>query len=135
MHPIDLAAFWPGYAIVASHQHVKDILTLTLEPLTTQLPRCGRCLALSPLVHDRRIRHVRDRDLLDQRVQLQVPVRRVDCLNCGRVCEHIDWLEPASRLTRRLRAWVETLMQMLPISHISRLVIPPFLGALTSRGD
>ena len=121
MHPIDLAAFWPGYAIVASHQHVKDTLTLTLEPLTTQLPRCGRCLQPSPLIHDRRIRHVRDRDLLDQRVQLQVPVRRVDCLNCGRVCEHIDWLEPASRLTQRLRAWVETLLQMLPISHISRL--------------
>nr|WP_244268448.1 hypothetical protein [Aeromonas fluvialis] len=28
---------------------------------------------------------MRDRDLLDQRVQLQVPVRRVDCMNCGRV--------------------------------------------------
>ena len=55
---------------------------------------------------------VRDRALFDQHVQLQVPVRRVDCLNCGRVSEHIDWLEPLSRLTRRLRAWVETLLQM-----------------------
>lgn len=121
MHPIDLAAFWPGYAIAACHQHIKDTLTLTLEPLTTELPRCGRCLAPTPLIHDRRIRHVRDRDLLDQHVQLQVPVRRVNCLNCGRVSEHIDWLEPSSRLTQRLRAWVETLLQMLPISHISRL--------------
>ena len=30
---------------------------------------------------------VRDRDLFDQRVQLQVPVRRVGCLSCGRVAE------------------------------------------------
>lgn len=32
----------PGYAIAACHQHVKDTLTLTLEPLTTALPRCGQ---------------------------------------------------------------------------------------------
>ena len=35
--------------------------------------------------------------------------------------EHIDWLAPSSRLTQRLRTWVETLLQMLPLSHISRL--------------
>ncbi|MFZ3207129.1 MAG: transposase family protein, partial [Pseudomonas sp.] len=83
MHPIDLDAFWPGYAVVASRQHTEDTLTLTLEPLASGLPRCGRCLEPSPLIHDRRIRLVRDRDLFDQRVQLQVPVRRVDCLSCG----------------------------------------------------
>lgn len=33
---------------------------------------------------------MRDRDLLDQRVLLQLPVRRVDCLSCGRVYEHIS---------------------------------------------
>ena len=52
---------------------------------------------------------------------LQLPVRRVDCLDCGRVPERIDWLEPASRLTRRLRVWLEGLLQLLPISHVSRL--------------
>lgn len=64
---------------------------------------------------------MRDRDLLDQRVQLQLPVRRVDCLRCGRVTERIDWLAPASRLTQRLRVWLEGLLQLLPISHVSRL--------------
>ena len=64
---------------------------------------------------------MRDRDLFDQRVLLQLPVRRVDCLNCGRVTERIDWLEPASRLTRRLRVWLESLLRLLPISHVSRL--------------
>ncbi len=65
---------------------------------------------------------MRDRDLFDQRVLLQLPVRRVDCLRCGRVTERIDWLEPASRLTQRLRIWLEALLQLLPISHVSRLV-------------
>lgn len=64
---------------------------------------------------------MRDRDLLDQRVQLQLPVRRLDCLSCGRVTERINWLAPASRLTQRLRVWLEGLLQLLPISHVSRL--------------
>ena len=38
------------------------------------------------------MRLVRDRDLFELRVRLQVPIRRVDCLHCGRVSEHIDWL-------------------------------------------
>ncbi|MFB8828254.1 ISL3 family transposase [Azotobacter sp. CWF10] len=121
MHPIELAAFWPGYDVVACSHSAENTLTLTLEPRAADLPRCGRCQQPSPLIHDRRIRLVRDRDLLDQRVQLRLPVRRVDCLTCGRVTEHISWLAPASRLTRRLCTWIESLLQLLPISHVSQL--------------
>ena len=121
MHPIDLAAFWPGYDVVACSHSVEKNLTLTLEPRAADLPRCGRCQQPSPLIHDRRIRLVRDRDLFDQRVQLRLPIRRVDCLTCGRVTEHISWLAPASRLTRRLCSWVETLLRFMPISHVSHV--------------
>ncbi|MFD1692466.1 ISL3 family transposase [Azotobacter chroococcum] len=121
MHPIDLAAFWPGYDVVAGSHSAENTLTLTLEPRASEPPCCDRCHQPSPLVHDRRIRLIRDRDLLDLRVQLHLPVRRVDCLTCGRVTEHIPWLAPASRLTRRLCAWIESLLQLLPISHVSRL--------------
>ncbi|WP_285797937.1 ISL3 family transposase [Metapseudomonas resinovorans] len=121
MHPIDLTAFWPGYAVVACRQATHDTLLISLEPLAEHLPICSRCAKPSPLIHERRIRQVRDRDLLDQRVLLQLPVRRVDCLDCGRVTERIDWLAPASRLTQRLRVWLEGLLQLLPISHVSRL--------------
>ena len=121
MHPIDLAAFWPGYDVVACSHYAENTLTLSLEPRAADLPRCGRCQQPCPLIHDRRIRLVRDRDLFDRRVRLRLPVRRVDCLSCGRVTEHISWLAPASRMTRRLGAWIETLLQLLPISHVSRL--------------
>lgn len=121
MHPIDLAAFWPGYEVVACRQATHDSLLIELEPQVGALPKCGRCHQDCPLIHERRIRQVRDRDLLDQRVLLQLPVRRVDCLDCGRVTERIDWLEPASRVTQRLRLWLEGLLQLLPISHVSRL--------------
>ena len=33
----------------------------------------------------------------------------------------IDLLEPVSLLTQRLRVWLESLLQLLPISHVSRL--------------
>ena len=121
MHPIDLAAFWPGYEAVACRSSANNSLLIELEPQAGSVPKCGRCGQLSPLIHERRIRLVRDRDLFDQRVLLQLPVRRVDCLNCGRVTERVDWLEPASRLTQRLRIWLESLLRLLPISHVSRL--------------
>jgi len=121
VHPIDLASFWPGYDAVACRSSANNSLLIELEPQAGSVPRCGRCGQLSPLIHERRIRLVRDRDLFDQRVLLQLPVRRVDCLSCGRVTERIDWLEPASRLTRRLRVWLESLLRLLPISHVSQL--------------
>jgi transposase len=121
MHPIDFAAFWPGYEVAACRHLSDNTLSITLAPRPDVLPRCSRCRQPSPLIHDRRIRQVRDRDLFDQRVQLQVPFRRVDCLCCGRVTEQIDWLTPGARLTPRLRAWVEALLQLLPISHVSQL--------------
>lgn len=53
---------------------------------------------------------MRDRHLFNPRAMLQVPVRRVDCLTCGRVTERIACLEPASGLTRRLRVWFESFL-------------------------
>ena len=73
------------------------------------------------MIHDQRIRRVRERDLFDRQVWLQLPVRRVDCLRCGRVSEHIDWLPSGSRLTRRMQCWIEALVQYLPIRHVSQL--------------
>lgn len=120
MHPIDLASFFPGYCIVSSVSQ-SDFLHLTLEPSAACMPLCGRCQQPCPLIHDRRVRRVRDRDLFDQRVLLLVPMRRVDCLKCGRVNEHIDWLAPFARMTQRLVSWVEVLTLILPIAHVRQL--------------
>ena len=101
MHPIDRADFWPGYEVVACRQSTHDTLLISLEPQAERLPICSRCAKPNPLIHEQHIRQVRGRDPLDQRVLLQLPVRRVDCLYCGRVSERIDWLAPASRLPRK----------------------------------
>ncbi|EKF72757.1 transposase for insertion sequence element IS1001 [Alcanivorax hongdengensis A-11-3] len=121
MNAIDFAAFWPGYRVVATRQSADQTLSITLEPKVSHVPLCGSCQQPCPLIHDRTVRTIRDQDMLDQRVELSVPVRRVDCLSCGRRTEKVDWLHQRSRLTRRLAAWIEALLAVLPISHISRL--------------
>ena len=112
-----------GQVIPSSPKRFLPTITpcLPLEPRADLLPRCRRCLQPTPLIHDQRIRRVRERDLFDRQVWLQLPVRRVDCLRCGRVGEHIDWLPSGSRLTRRMQCWIEALVQYLPIRHVSQL--------------
>ena len=94
---------------------------LCLAPDERIDPRCGRCLAPCGLVHDRSVRRVRERDLFDQQVWLQVPLRRVVCLACGVSTEHVPWLPSRSRVTTRLIAHVEVLLRLLPIRHVSQL--------------
>lgn len=79
---------------MACRQSAENTLALSLEPLAERLPICGRCLQRCPLIHERRMRLVRERDPLDQRILLQLPVRRLDCLTCGRV---------GARVSRTLR--------------------------------
>lgn len=121
MNAIDFSAFWPGYQVVASRRSGAQTLTLDLEPEASRVPLCGECGRPCPLVHDRSLRRIRDRDILEYRITLSVPVRRVDCLDCGRRSEHLAWRAPGGRLTRRMVAWVEALLAVLPIQHISQL--------------
>jgi transposase len=65
---------------------------------------------------------VRDRDWFDRRVWLDVPIRRLDCYQCGaRAAERLSWLDTGERITHRLRAWIEALVQILPIAHVAQL--------------
>jgi len=66
-------------------------------------------------------RRVRDRDLFEYRVWLEVPVRRVRCPRCGVGREALSWLAPRARLTHRLRQHVETLLTLLPLKQIAGL--------------
>lgn len=115
--------FWEGH-IVDSFSERPDgsrVLKLTRNPETPA--RCGCCRRECVLIHERRRRLVRERDWFDRRVWLDVPIRRMDCHTAG------IGLIPSlclagrsrSRVTQRLRAWIETLAQLLPIAHVAKL--------------
>ena len=75
----------------------------------------------APHIHDTSLRRVRERDLLNWKVWLDVPVRRLRCSSCGIMTEKIDWLPERQRYTSTLSAWVESLVRLLPIKHVASL--------------
>ena len=114
--------FWEGHCVESYSELPDGSLVLKLTEDSETLARCGCCRESCVLVHERRRRRVRERDWFDRRVWLDVPIRRMDCHHCGaRVVEHISWLDSRSRVTHRLRAWIEALTQLLPIAHVAKL--------------
>ena len=120
-------ATFPGFAwegfIPVSSQVLRDrecLIKLAANPSVTA--RCGRCGAACQQIHDTHRRRVRDRDLFDFRVWLDVPVRRVHCAHCGPVRERLSWLPPHARITNRLRLYAEVLLHFLPIKHVAQLM-------------
>lgn len=117
-----LPAFWEGHVVSASQEQDDGSLLIELEEDTDVSARCGACGEPCALFHERNWRRIRERDWFDSRVWLYVSVRWIDCHHCGaRAVEWIAWLEPHARMTRRLRAWIEALVQLLPIAHVSQL--------------
>jgi transposase len=114
--------FWEGHVVESCSEQADDSLLIKLSESPEIPARCGACQGECVLVHERRRRRVRERDCFDRRVWLDVPIRRMDCHHCGaRVVEQIAWLDRRSRVTHRLRAWVEALTQLLPIAHVAQL--------------
>ncbi|WP_374278101.1 helix-turn-helix domain-containing protein, partial [Azonexus sp.] len=114
--------FWEGHVVDSCSEQPDGSLLIRLTESPDVPARCGACQGTCVLVHERRRRRVRECDCLDRRVWLDVPIRRMDCHHCGaRVVEHIRWLDHRSRVTHRLRIWVEALAQLLPIAHVAQL--------------
>lgn len=114
--------FWEGHIVDSVVEQDDESLLIVLNACPTADALCGSCRQPCALVHERRWRRIRDRDILDRRVWLKVPIRRLDCHHCdARVTEHICWLDRRSRVTHRVRVWVEALAQLIPIKHVSQL--------------
>lgn len=114
--------FWEGHIVDSVREQEDGSLLVILSECPKTEALCGACRQPCALIHERRRRRVRDRDCLDKRVWLEVPIRRLDCHHCdARVAEHIAWLDRRARHTHRVRLWVEALAQLLPIAHVAEL--------------
>lgn len=118
-------SFWEGHVVDSCSETSDGSLLIKLVEAAQNEASCGHCHQVCVLVHERRRRKVRERDLSDRRVVLDVPIRRMDCHHCGaRVVEQIAWLDSRVRVSQRLRCWVEALCQLLPIAHVAKLTGP-----------
>lgn len=112
---------WEGFVPISSKTLGPSACVIHLAPDPAQAPACAQCGASCPKVHDTHYRRVRDRDLFDYRVWLDVPVRRVRCQRCGVGRERLSWLAPHARMTVRMRLHTEVLLRLLPIKHVAQL--------------
>lgn len=115
---IDLCSlFWKGYRL-HSHRFLQgQHLLVRLEP--DRAAFCSGCGQSCLQVHERITRRIRDCDLLDYRLTLELPIRRVSCPDCGRRREQIPWLCKHQRMTERLVRYTEELCKILPIKHVA----------------
>lgn len=120
VNPLNL--FWEGFALVSYTQIDSTSLLIRLKATQDSAPRCRSCERETLLIHDTRIRRVRERDLLQYQVWLEIPVRRVRCTTCGPTQEFISWLPGRQHLTASMVTWIETLIRILPVQHVSRLL-------------
>ena len=112
---------WEGFQLSSCTELPDSHCLVRLQPDPSRLPRCQHCGAPCRQVHDTSLRRVRDRDLFEYRVWLEVPVRRVRCSRCGVATERLTWLTPRARITCRFQQHVEVLLTLLPIKHVAQL--------------
>lgn len=117
--PLDL--LWEGFELASYEQLDAQSLCLRLMPKPSQPPFCSGCGHSTLLIHDVSWRRVRERDLFHYRVWLDVPVRRVRCPSCGTRREHIPWLAGRRALTQGMVSYIEALVRVLPIQHVTEL--------------
>ena len=104
---------WPGFQITSFKIQVSPVdgrktLILDLRPVEGSMPICSRCRHEAPLVHSYVSRRIKECSLLGYFVELNVTLRRVDCLHCkGYPMEAVEWLAPFKRYTELLREHVE----------------------------
>src|SRR5512139_612727 len=111
---------WVGYEVLNWRHEDRSghrWLVIVLDPLPGIERRCAGCGATIAAVHDRSPRRIRDLPVFESPVELVVPRLRLACPTCGPRLEHLDWLDPHARVTRRLAESVARLCAVTSLLH------------------
>ncbi len=92
---------------------------LELIPDPNRSPRCSGCGQVVMAIPEVEERWGRDLPRLGAPVELLVQRCRLACPPCGPKLEHLDWLAPYARVSRRLAREVARLCQWLPVKHVA----------------
>lgn len=114
---------WVGYGVISwrhEQRGARRWLVLELQPEVGHERRCSCCGEVVAAIHDRTLRRIRDLPVFDDPVELQVERLRLACPRCGPRLEHLDWLEPHARVTRRLARSVARLCTVASVRHAAR---------------
>ena len=114
---------WVGYLVKSWRREPRGTrrwLVLELAPDPGSRRRCSGCGDVVAAIHDRTLRRVRDLPVFEDPVELHVWRLRLACPRCGPRLEHLDWLEPHARVTRRLARSVARFCTVASVRHAAR---------------
>jgi len=117
-----LCLFWEGFEPTRWSEQADGSLVIRLSACAGYAPRCGGCRRSVSIVHERNRRWIRERDLIDRRLWLDVPVRRLRCGHCGIRTEHISWLSGRRAITAALARHAQALARLWPIRQVADLL-------------
>lgn len=103
------------------HHHDTASAMLHLEPDWRYRPICHDCGSPATTVHSQgHRRHVRDLNLADTQVWLDVEYRKIWCPTCGGVrVEHVDFADASKRVTHRLARYVHDLCKVMTVKDVA----------------
>jgi transposase len=95
--------------------------TIRLQQDRRWHPLCHDCRTPARTVHSTGYRRtIRDLNLSDRQVWLQVDYRKIWCPRCGKArVEHLSFCDSPRRLTHRLRRYIYGLCKILPVSDVA----------------
>lgn len=123
MSGLSIASYFPftRVKVVAQNVHAEGAL-IQVQPDLRWHPLCHDCHAPAAGVHSKGHRRmIRDLNLADREVWLQVAYRKIWCPACGKTrVEHLSFCHSPQRLTHRLRRYVYELCKLLPVAAVAR---------------
>ncbi|MBI4668781.1 MAG: transposase family protein [Elusimicrobia bacterium] len=82
---------------------------------------CGVCSCVHQVWYDRRLRRVRDLACGENRIYLEIEIRRIDCKRCGKVKqEKLDWLADNPFYSKRFAFFVGRRCRTSTIRDVAR---------------
>lgn len=125
MSTITIAAYFPfaRVKVVSQTAHPQSSSAqIRLQPDRRWRPLCHQCQTPAGSIHSAGHRRlVRDLNLADREVWLQIEYRKVWCSRCGRAkVEHLDFCDAGKRITHRLARYIYELCKLLPVAQVAR---------------
>ena len=107
--------------VVAQNVHDRGAF-IQVQPDLRWHPLCHDCRSPAGTVHSQGHRRlVRDLNMSDRQVWLQVDYRKVWCHACGKArVEHLSFCDASHRLTHRLRRYIYELCKLMSVADVAR---------------